>query len=66
MWLREIAIGGLMFSPFLFFLGCAAALTVASAWALRLAGLQHRVWKDAWFYLSLFTCYVALSLKMLG
>ena len=44
----------------------ALVLTLVSHLLLRQLGWHHQIWKGAWFYLSLFVCFVALSLRLLS
>lgn len=66
MWLHEIPVGGMLFSPMVLLVLLALALTLVSHLLLRQLGWHHQIWKGAWFYLSLFVCFVALSLRLLS
>ena len=66
MWLREITIGGLMFSPFPLFLIFGLMLTGLCALVVRNSRLQQYIWRDAWFFLSLWVCLSALSVYLFG
>jgi hypothetical protein len=66
MWLHEIPVGGMLFSPMVLLVLLALVLTLASHLLLRQLGWHHLIWKGAWFYLSLFICFVALSLRLLS
>jgi len=66
MWLHEIPVGGMLFSPMVLLVLLALALTLVSHLLLRQLGWHNQVWKGAWFYLSLFVCFVALSLRLLS
>ncbi|WKE65676.1 DUF1656 domain-containing protein [Gallaecimonas kandeliae] len=64
--LHELAFGGLLFSPLLVFVLAALVLTLASRLLLQALSLHKWIWKDAWFDLSLFVCYMALVIRVLG
>ena len=66
MWLHEIPVGGLLVSPMVVFVLVALALTAVSGWLLRQLGWHRAIWKGPWFYLSLFVCYLALTLSLLS
>ncbi|EDX90858.1 MULTISPECIES: DUF1656 domain-containing protein [unclassified Alcanivorax] len=66
MWLHEIPVGGMLFSPMVLLVLLALVLTLVSHLLLRQLGWHHQIWKGAWFYLSLFVCFVALSLRLLS
>ena len=66
MWLHEIPVGGMLFSRMVLLVLLALVLTLVSHLLLRQLGWHHQIWKGAWFYLSLFVCFVALSLRLLS
>ena len=66
MWLHEIPGGGMLFSRMVLLVLLALVLTLVSHLLLRQLGWHHQIWKGAWFYLSLFVCFVALSLRLLS
>ncbi|MED5389728.1 MAG: DUF1656 domain-containing protein [Pseudomonadota bacterium] len=66
MWLHEIPVGGLLISPMVLFVLLAMALTLMTYLLLRQLGWHQQLWKSAWVYLSLFICFVALSLRILS
>jgi len=66
MWLHEIPVGGMLFSPMVLLVLLALTLTLMAYLLLRQLGWHRQVWKGAWFYLSLFVCFVALSLRLLS
>ncbi|MBQ24472.1 DUF1656 domain-containing protein [Alcanivorax sp.] len=66
MWLHEIPVGGMLFSPMVLLVLLALTLTLMTYLLLRQLGWHRQVWKGAWFYLSLFVCFVALSLRLLS
>ncbi|EKF75097.1 hypothetical protein A11A3_05374 [Alcanivorax hongdengensis A-11-3] len=66
MWLREMTLGGLLFSPLLAFALVGLVLTGLTRLAIHRLNGQQWLWKDAWFYVALFVCYSALALRLLG
>ena len=66
MWLHEMPVGGLLVSPMVLFVLVSLACTAASWLALRQLGWHRAIWKGPWFYLSLFVCYLALTLRLLS
>lgn len=64
--LHELALGGLLFSPFIVFALSGFVMTVATRFALHKIVRRQLVWKDAWFDVSLFVCYLALSIYLFG
>ena len=56
----------MLFSPMVLLVLLALVLTLVSHLLLRQLGWHHQIWKGAWFYLSLFVCFVALSLRLLS
>ena len=66
MWLHEIPVGGMLFSPMVLLVLLALTLTLMTYLLLRQLGWHRQVWKGALFYLSLFVCFVALSLRLLS
>ncbi len=66
MWLHEMPVGGLLVSPMVLFVLLALTCTALSWLALRQLGWHRQVWKAPWFYLSLFICFLALTLRVLS
>ena len=66
MWLHEIPVGGLLVSPMVLFVLLGLLLTALTWWVLRLLDWHQQIWKAAWLYLSLFVCYLALSVRLLS
>lgn len=64
--LHEIALGGLLISPLVLFALGAFLLTMTTRIALHKFALRQRIWKDAWFDVSLFVCYLALFIYLIG
>lgn len=66
MWLHDFAVGGMLFSPMLVFVLVAALCTLLTYQCLRILGWHAWIWKDAWFYLSVFICFVAAGVRLMG
>lgn len=64
--LTEVPFGELLFTPMIVFVGIAVLLTVATRILLPASLVQKLVWKRSWLNLSLFTCYLALSMRLFG
>ncbi|WP_115720512.1 DUF1656 domain-containing protein [Gallaecimonas mangrovi] len=64
--LHEMALGGLLFSPFVVFAFMGFVMTLATRLVLHKLALRRWIWKEAWFDVSLFICYLALSIFLLG
>ncbi len=64
--LHELALGGLLFSPLPLFACLAFVMAVATRLLLHRLALDKWIWKDTWFDVSLFVCYLALLLYLLG
>lgn len=65
MLLQELPLGGLLFSPFVFFLLIGFVLTLATHSLIHWLSLGQW-WRNAWFDVSLFVCYLALTVFILG
>lgn len=66
MWLHEVAVGGLLFSPMLTFILAGLLLTWLCYRLLLVLGWHQRLWASAWFYLSVFICSLAMTLGVMG
>lgn len=66
MLLREIAVGGLLFSPLIIFILISALLTIGTRYLIHSLTLTGWIWRGAWFDVSLFFCFLALSIAILG
>lgn len=63
---EELALGGLLFSPLVVFVPLAFLFSFITRIILTKAGVYHRIWKVAWFEVSLYICYLALIIYLLG
>ena len=66
MWLHEIPVGGLLISPMVLYDQLGMVIGPVTFALLRKLGWHQQLWKSAWVYLSLFICFVALSLRVLS
>lgn len=69
--LKEIAIGGMLFSPLVICIPLAMLLTWLLQRVLHWSGLRAWLWKDAmvkeaWFDISLFILFLALTVALAG
>ncbi len=63
---EELAFGGLLFSPLVVFMPLAFILSWITRLCLHKTGLYNQLWKAAWFEVSLYVCYLALIIHLLG
>lgn len=66
MLLHEMSIGGLLFNPLIIFILISALFTVATRYLIHSLTLTGWIWRAAWFDVSLFFCFLALSIAILG
>lgn len=64
--LREVGFGGLLFSPLVVLVPIAFALTLLTRLVLYRLNVQGFIWKQAWFEVSLFVCYLAAIVYLFG
>ncbi|MFM2481221.1 DUF1656 domain-containing protein [Celerinatantimonas sp. YJH-8] len=64
--LEELALGGLLFSPLIVFAPVAFLLAIVTRLILHKLNLHQKIWKVAWFEVSLFVCYLALVVYLFG
>lgn len=58
--LHEIGIGGLLFSPLVVMVPLAFLLCLLSRQLLHQLGWRRYIWREAWFDVGLFVCFLAL------
>jgi hypothetical protein len=66
MGLREWSIGGVLLSPFLFYMLLAFVITVGLRGLLQLTGWHRWIWHEALFDVAVFVCVLALVTTVLG
>lgn len=64
--LHEMSIGGMLFSPFVVLVPLAFVLSAATRLATHYFGLRRYVWKEAWFDVGVFVCYLAAIVYLFG
>lgn len=57
--LHEIGIGGMLFSPLLVLIPVAFILAAITRLVLHYLGLRRYIWREAWFDVAVFVCYLA-------
>ncbi|QPG05759.1 DUF1656 domain-containing protein [Salinimonas marina] len=63
---EEIALGGMLFSPLVVLVPIAFLMSVITRVVLYQTGWYQRVWRPAWFEVSLFLCYLAAVVFIAG
>ncbi|KMQ75995.1 DUF1656 domain-containing protein [Marinobacter subterrani] len=64
--LHELGFGGMLFSPLVVFVPIAFALTFATRLVLHQLDLRRLIWKEAWFDVGLFVCFLAAVVFLYG
>jgi hypothetical protein len=64
--LHEMSIGGMLFSPFVVLVPAAFILAAATRLVLHHMGLRRYIWKEAWFDVAVFVCYLAAIVYLFG
>ncbi|ALS32494.1 MULTISPECIES: DUF1656 domain-containing protein [Pseudoalteromonas] len=64
--LQAVVLGGLEFSPLVVYFPIAFLLTALSRFILHRLDWHDRIWRVAWFEVSLFVCYLALTVYLLS
>ncbi|WP_421849699.1 DUF1656 domain-containing protein [Marinomonas sp.] len=64
--LHVVVFGGLEFSPLVVYFPIAFILAALTRFSLHRLGWHDRIWKVSWFEVSLFVCYLALTVYVLG
>ena len=63
---HAVVIGGLEFSPLVIYFPMAFIFTALTRFILHRLDWHDRIWKVAWFEVSLFMCFLALSVFLLS
>ncbi|ATG77117.1 DUF1656 domain-containing protein [Pseudoalteromonas sp. 1_2015MBL_MicDiv] len=61
---QAVVLGGLEFSPLIVYFPIAFILTALTRFVLHQLDWHDRIWKVAWFEVSLFVCYLALAVYL--
>lgn len=64
--LHELGFGGILFSPLVVLMPMAFILTAVTRLATHYLGLRRYIWKEAWFDVALFVCYLAVIIYLFG
>ncbi|MCW8128080.1 DUF1656 domain-containing protein [Microbulbifer halophilus] len=64
--LHELGFGGMLFSPMVVFVSIALVLTFISGLVMDQLDLRRLIWREAWFDVGLFVCYLALAVYLFG
>ncbi|MEQ5836345.1 DUF1656 domain-containing protein [Marinobacter sp. R17] len=64
--LHELGFGGMLFSPLVVFAPIAFALTLLARLVLHQLDLRRLIWKEAWFDVGLFVCFLAAVVFLYG
>lgn len=64
--LREVGFGGMLFSPLVVLVPIAFALTLLTRVIIHRLDVQGFIWKQAWFDVGLFVCYLAAIVYLFG
>ena len=64
--LQAVVLGGLEFSPLVVYFPIAFLLTALSRFIFNRLDWHDRIWRVAWFEVSLFVCYLALTVYLLS
>ncbi|MCM0612962.1 DUF1656 domain-containing protein [Marinobacter sediminum] len=64
--LHELGFGGILFSPLVVLMPMAFILTAVTRLATHYLGLRRYIWKEAWFDVAVFVCYLAVIIYLFG
>ncbi len=64
--LHELSFGGMLFSPLLVLVPMAFILSAVTRLALHRLDLRRYIWKEAWFDVASFVCYLAIIVYLFG
>lgn len=64
--LHELSFGGMLFSPLLVLVPMAFILSAATRLALHRLDLRRYIWKETWFDVAAFVCYLAIIVYLFG
>ncbi|WP_133011910.1 DUF1656 domain-containing protein [Marinomonas flavescens] len=64
--LQAVSFGGLEFSPLVILFPIAFLMVAGTRFVLHKLHLRERIWKVAWFEVSLFFCYLAATVYLFG
>ncbi|MCS7487325.1 MULTISPECIES: DUF1656 domain-containing protein [Marinomonas] len=64
--LQTVVFGGLEFSPLVIYFPIAFLLAALTRFILHRLNWYDRIWRVAWFEVSLFVCYLAFTVYVLN
>jgi len=64
--LQAVVLGGMEFSPLVVYIPTAFMLSALTRVILHRLDWHDKIWKVAWFEISLFICYLALTVYLLS
>ncbi|MAA65619.1 MAG: DUF1656 domain-containing protein [Alteromonadaceae bacterium] len=64
--LHELGFGGMLFSPLVVMIPMAFVLASVTRLALHHLDWRRYIWKEAWFDVGLYVCYLALIIYFFG
>nr|WP_166425290.1 DUF1656 domain-containing protein [Paraglaciecola sp. 20A4] len=64
--LQAVVLGGVEFSPLVVYFPIAFILTAVTRFILHRLGWHDKIWKVSWFEVSIFVCYLALTVYLLS
>ncbi|WP_339782390.1 DUF1656 domain-containing protein [uncultured Marinobacter sp.] len=64
--LHEMSVGGMLFSPLVVLVPLAFILAAATRLVLHHLELRRYIWKEAWFDVAVFVCYLAAIVYLFG
>ncbi|MBQ0748035.1 MAG: DUF1656 domain-containing protein [Marinobacter sp.] len=64
--LHEMSVGGMLFSPLVVLVPLAFILAAATRLVLHHLELRRYIWKEAWFDVAMFVCYLAAIVYLFG
>lgn len=64
--LHELGFGGMLFSPLVVLVPMAFALAALTRLTLHHLDLRRYLWKEAWFDVAVFVCYLAAIVYLFG
>ena len=64
--MQAVVLGGLEFSPLVIYFPIAFIFSALTRFILHLLDWHDKIWKVAWFEISIFICYLALTVYLLS
>jgi hypothetical protein len=64
--LHELSFGGMLFSPLVLLVPVALLMSAVTRLALHYLDWRRYIWKEAWFDVGVFVCYLAAMIYLFG